>query len=63
MEDIMKNLNQYLLTPVMIAVAIVIIGFLLEVFAGVSHATTALFLAVGGIYFFARMLTRSSQRS
>lgn len=51
-------LNAFIIVPLLAIIGIILIGSIIEDILGVPHATEALFIAVGGIWFFAKFFLR-----
>lgn len=51
-------INAYIGAPVIAIIGIIIVGAILEDNLGLPNATEALFIAVGGIWFFAKFFTK-----
>lgn len=47
-------INQYILAPLLAVIGIILVGGIIETALGIQHATITLFVAIGGIWFFAK---------
>lgn len=50
--------ERYLVAPVLAVIGIKVVGTMIEEVLGIPHATIALFIATGGILFFASFFRR-----